>query len=204
MLLHVGVGKTGMQVDVVQGLEAETYVLLATVGQQAAHGLRLAAVHGRSLLHLDIDVHAFREGIPIDAYASPAICIHRHGHFKADVTFAGNVHHGHHRIDVVGGVAERKGQLLPDGRARTEELAGQFGGDNHVVRVVVDALEGTFHHGEGEETEEGAVHVNFGHRHLLSVLCLVRVLVAVLDDRRVLHLRELLPEVHGQRAWQAG
>ena len=204
MLLHVGVGKTGMQVDVVQGLEAETYVLLATVGQQAAHGLRLAAEHGRSLLHLDIDVHAFREGIPIDAYASPAICIHRHGHFKADVTFAGNVHHGHHRIDVVGEATERKGQLLPDGRAPAEELAGQFGGDNHVVRIFVNTLGSTLYYGEGKETEEGAVHVNFGHRHLLSALCLVGVLIAVLDGRGVLHLRELLPEVHGQCARQAG
>ena len=115
MLLHVGVGKAGMQIDVVQGLEAETYVLLATVGQQAAHGLCLAAEHGRPFLHLDIDVHTFREGIPIDVYAPSAICIHGHGHFKADVTFAGNVHHSHHRIDVVDGIAERIGQLLPDG-----------------------------------------------------------------------------------------
>ena len=65
-------------------------------------------------------------------------------------------------------------------------------------------MEGTFHHGEGEETEEGAVHVNFGHRHLFSALYLVRVPVAVLDGRGVLHLREFLPEVHGKRAWQAG
>ena len=182
----------------------EAYVLLATVGQQTAHGLRLAAEHGRPFLHLDIDVHTFCEGIPIDVYASSAISLHRHGQLEADVALAGNVHHSHHRIDIVDDVAERIGQLLPDGRARTEELAGQFGGDNHVVRIVVDALEGTFHHGEGEETEEGAVHVNFGHRHLLSVLCLIGVSVAILDGRRVLHLRELLPEVHGQRAWQAG
>ena len=193
-----------MQIDVVQGLEIEAHILLATVGRQAAHGLRLAAEQGRTVLHLDIDVHTFSEGIPIDVHGSSAIRLHRLGQLEADVALAGNVHHGHHRIDVVDEVAERIGQLLPDGRAPAEELAGQFGGDDHVSGVVVDALGVAFHHGEGEEAEEGAVHVSFRCRHLLSVLCLVGVPVAVLDGRRVLHLRELLPEGGGKRARQAG
>ena len=197
MLLHVGVGKAGMQIDVVQGLEAEAYVLLATVGQQTAHGLRLAAEHGRPFLHLDIDVHTFREDIPIDVYAPSAISLHRHGQLEADVALAGNVHHGHHRIDVVDGIAERIGQLLPDSRGRAEELAGQIGREDHILRIVVDTLGDTFHHGEREETEKRTVHIDIVRRYHFSYPRLIRVPVAVLDGRGVLHLREFLPEVHG-------